>query len=59
LQHDVALVADDLDAGLGLRALLVYGLRGHPLYRIHAQGARHALHSGEFASSSPSLMLWR
>lgn len=53
LACDVALVADTGMPAPGVPAL-VYGLRGILYTEIHAQGARHDLHSGEFGGVGPN-----
>jgi acetylornithine deacetylase/succinyl-diaminopimelate desuccinylase-like protein len=53
LASDVALVADTGMPAPGVPSL-VYGLRGIIYTEIHAQGARHDLHSGEFGGVGPN-----
>lgn len=53
LACDVALVADTEMPAPGVPAL-VYGLRGILYTEIHAQGARHDLHSGGFGGVGPN-----
>lgn len=53
LAADVALVADTGMPAPGVPAL-VYGLRGILYTEIHAQGARHDLHSGEYGGVGPN-----
>jgi acetylornithine deacetylase/succinyl-diaminopimelate desuccinylase-like protein len=50
---DVALVADSGMPAPGVPSL-VYGLRGILYTEIHAQGARHDLHSGEYGGVGPN-----
>lgn len=50
---DVVLVADTGMPAPGVPSL-VYGLRGIIYTEIHAQGARHDLHSGEFGGVAPN-----
>jgi acetylornithine deacetylase/succinyl-diaminopimelate desuccinylase-like protein len=53
LACDVALVADTGMPAPGVPSL-VYGLRGILYTEIHARGARHDLHSGEFGGVGPN-----
>ncbi len=53
LACDVALVADTGMPAPGVPAL-VYGLRGILYTEIHAQGARHDLHSGGYGGVGPN-----
>jgi len=53
LASDVALVADTGMPAPGVPSL-VYGLRGILYTEIHAQGARHDLHSGEYGGVGPN-----
>lgn len=53
LACDVALIADTGMPAPGVPAL-VYGLRGILYTEIHARGARHDLHSGEFGGVGPN-----
>jgi acetylornithine deacetylase/succinyl-diaminopimelate desuccinylase-like protein len=53
LSCDVALVADTGMPAPGVPSL-VYGLRGMLYTEIHAQGARHDLHSGEYGGVGPN-----
>lgn len=53
LASDVALVADTDMPAPGVPAL-TYGLRGILYTEIHAQGARHDLHSGGFGGVGPN-----
>lgn len=53
LACDVALVADTGMPAPGVPAL-VYGLRGLVYTEIHARGAKHDLHSGEYGGISPN-----
>jgi acetylornithine deacetylase/succinyl-diaminopimelate desuccinylase-like protein len=50
---DVVLVADSGMPALGVPSL-VYGLRGIIYTEIHAQGAKHDLHSGEYGGIGPN-----
>lgn len=53
LACDVALIADTGMPAPGVPAL-VYGLRGIVYTEIHAYGARHDLHSGEYGGVGPN-----